>query len=331
MQELANRVVHPPDKELPEYHWRSTMKRTSLLVSCAMVTLAILTASVAYRSPQAAHVLGPVSNNRTPAEGGHISDTTTSTVVDRRFDVQILINGRPLDQYHARGKSYVEAIESAEYEVRIRNPLPYRVAVALSVDGLNTIDARRTTAWNASKWVIEPYGTINITGWQMSSERARRFYFTSERDSYGAKLGQVSNLGVIQAVIFRERRPVVVPVTPPPRSRPTYEEDGRRNNSSSAPSASAQDESSAKQKGGIAPLPDDDYAATGIGRSVHNDVRWINLELESRPEAEVMIRYEYYPALVRLGIVPRPYSRPDILRRREGATGFQDRRFSPEP
>jgi len=307
------------------------MKRMSVLISGAIVALAILAVSVAYRPPQAAHVWGPVSINRIQAEGGLISDTTTPTVVDRRFEVQVLVNGRPVDEYYARGKSYVEAIEGAEYEVRIRNPLPFRVAVALSVDGLNTIDARRTTAWNASKWVIEPYGTINISGWQMSSERARRFYFTSERDSYGAKLGQTSNLGVIQAVIFRERRPIVVPVAPPPRPRPTYKEDGRRENSSSAPSAGAKDESSAKQRGGIAQVPDDDYAATGIGRSVHNDVRWVNLELESRPEADVMIRYEYYPALVRLGIVPRPYSRPDTLRRREGATGFQDRRFSPEP
>ena len=127
------------------------------------------------------------------------------------FNVEILVNGRPLDEYQARGRSYVEAIEGAEYEVRLRNPLPYRVAVALSVDGLNTIDARRTSAWNASKWVIEPYGTISIGGWQMSSQRARRFYFTSERDSYGAKLGQTANLGVISAVFFRERRPIPIP------------------------------------------------------------------------------------------------------------------------
>jgi hypothetical protein len=204
------------------------------------------------------------------------------------------------------------------------------VAVALSVDGLNTIDARRTTAWNASKWVIEPYGTINVTGWQMSSERARRFYFTSERDSYGAKLGQTSDLGVISAVFFRERRPIVVPVTPPPGPRPVYEEDKSRDNKSSA-SGARTDESSVQRQGQIAPVPDDDYAATGIGRSVRNDVRWINLELESRPITEVMIRYEYYPVLVRLGIFPRNYVRPDHLRRREEATGFKDRRFSPEP
>jgi hypothetical protein len=227
--------------------------------------------------------------------------------------------------------------------------LPYRVAVALSVDGLNSIDARHTTAWNASKWVIEPYGTINISGWQMSSERARRFYFTSERDSYGAKLGQTSNLGLISAVFFRERRPIPVPISPPPRPLPRriYEEDGRLNKEDEAPSAGNSSDSASsesKSRSGAStetfknaqpsarPMPDDEYAATGIGRSVQNDVHWVNMDLDSRPAAEVTIRYEYYPALVRLGILPRRYyERPDPLRRRESSRGFEDRRFSPEP
>ena len=307
------------------------MKRRVILLSCAGLAL-VIAASVTYRPTRAARVGTESSNGRTEVETIHVSDATEQVVLDRRFELQILVNGRPLEEYYARGKSYVEAIEGAEYEVRIRNPLPLRVAVALAVDGLNTIDARRTTAWNASKWVIEPYGTINITGWQMSSERARRFYFTSERDSYGAKLGQTSNLGVVSAIFFRERQPIILPVVPPPRPRPPYEEEGRRKDNSEGPRAGTRTEDSAKQRQGqIGPVPDDEYAATGIGRSVHNDVQWINLELESRPAAEVMIRYEYYPALVRLGIVPRAYTRPDPLRRREGATGFEDRRFSPEP
>ena len=39
---------------------------------------------------------------------------------------------------------YVEAMRGASYALRLTNPTPYRVAVALSVDGLNTIDARHT-------------------------------------------------------------------------------------------------------------------------------------------------------------------------------------------
>lgn len=226
------------------------------------------------------------------------------------FEMDVLVNGRPLAEYYARGTTYVEALQGAEYELRVRNLSPDRVAVALSVDGLNTIDARHTSAWNASKWVIEPYQTITISGWQMSSERARRFYFTNERDSYGAKLGQTTNLGVISAVFFKERRRIV---TPYPITRDRMEPEQ---------SARAQNESSAKSSGAVAPRPDDDYAATGIGRNVHHDVRWVDMDLESRSAGEVTIRYEYYSALLKLGIVPRQTS----LQRREDSRGF-----SPEP
>lgn len=257
----------------------------------------------------------------------NVEPAAQSEVVARNSDLQILVDGRPLEEYYARSRNYVEAIPGAEYEVRVRNPFPFRIAVALSVDGLNTIDARRTSAWNASKWVIEPYGTISITGWQMSSERARRFYFTSEQDSYGAKLGQTANLGVVSAVFFRELRPVPVPITPaPPPPQPRDEERREREDSNAGTSQAP----SARANKGIMSR-DDDYAATGIGRSVQNDVRWINMSLDSRPVGEVTIRYEYYAALVRLGIVPRRYPRPDPLRRRESASGFEDRGFSPEP
>jgi hypothetical protein len=255
------------------------------------------------------------------------------------FEVEVLVNGRPASQYLARGRRYIEALRGVEYDLRIRNPLGVRVAVALSVDGLNTIDARRSSAWNASKWVIEPYQTITIRGWQMSSARARRFYFTSERDSYGAKLGQTTNLGVISAVFFRERQPVVI--TPP---RP-YEDNSlgseRKENDSSASSApKSSTESSAGASANSArakradayPPPDDESAATGIGRNVRNDVRWVNMDLDSRPAGEISIRYEYRDALMKLGIVPRPYpTYPDPVDRRERSTGFEDRRYSPEP
>lgn len=248
------------------------------------------------------------------------------------FEIEVLVGGRPVSQYWARGRRYIEALKGAEYELRIRNPLGVRVAVALSVDGMNTIDARRSAAWDASKWVIEPYQSITIRGWQMSSARARRFYFTSEKDSYGAKIGQTANLGIISAVFFRERSSVTV--VPPPR-RP-YEDGRDRSEESkeSAPSSSAgTSANSARQKrGDVYPRPDDEAAATGIGRNVRNDVRWVNLDLDSRPAGEVSIRYEYRDALVRLGIMPRPYpAYPDPVDRRERSTGFEDRRYSPEP
>jgi hypothetical protein len=255
-------------------------------------------------------------------------DVQSEKTVTRRpplppgFSLEVLVNGQRLSEYFAKGRTYVEAQPNAEYELRIRNPLAQRVAVALSVDGLNTIDARHTSAWNASKWVIEPYQTITISGWQMSSVRARRFYFTTERDSYGAKLGQTANLGVISAVFFLERRPAITVVPP----RPTYRDDQSTESRSNEPTSSAKSDSLRDKAGVVSPAPNDEYAATGIGRSVDNDVRWINMELESRPAAELNLRYEYYSALLRLGVMPRPVAEPDPLRRREDSRGF-----SPEP
>ena len=186
------------------------MSRVSGVLSCGIFLLAIGagTAVLSFHTRAATSQSreDDVDRYRRPVSDGH-------------FQVDVLVNGRPLAEYYGRGRTYVEALEGAEYELRIRNPLPERVAVALSVDGLNTIDARHTSPWNASKWVLEPYETITIGGWQMSSERARRFYFTNEQNSYGAKLGQTANLGVIGAVFFRERRRL--PITPP---RPIYKD-----------------------------------------------------------------------------------------------------------
>lgn len=259
-----------------------------------------------------------------------VQDSTSDRITSPRkpyssFQMEVLVNGRPLTEYYARGRTYVEALQGAEYQLRLRNSSPDRVAVALSVDGLNTIDARHTSAWNASKWVIEPYQTITISGWQMSSERARRFYFTNERDSYGAKLGQTANLGVISAVFFREQRRIV-PVTPPypihkNRDRAEPQQSGRGKD---APAKSGSADGAAESRA-AAPIPDDEYAATGIGRNVRNDVRWVHMDLDSRAAGEVTIRYEYYSALLRLGVVPRHTSREPIQRREDS------RGFSPEP
>src|SRR5882762_9501983 len=251
------------------------MKKTLILICSGLSLIAV--SAFRFSSAKTESVTSETALDPVEPENIDPASIDQRLIQDVAFEMEILVDGRPLEEYVARGTTYVEALAGAEYEVRVHNPLPYRVAVALSVDGLNTIDARHTSAWNASKWVIEPYGTINISGWQMSSDRARRFYFTSERDSYGAKLGQTSNLGNISAVFFRELRPIRVPITPPPPPRP-YEEDGRDYKRSESPSAgTSADTAGAQSRSGntssetakrgqapaAQPVPDDEYAATG--------------------------------------------------------------------
>src|SRR5260221_13530739 len=172
---------------------------------------------------------------------------------DSVANVEILVNGTPQTRYAQNGRWSVEARKGWEYAIRLRNPYAVRVAVALSVDGLNTIDARETTAADARKWVLGPYETVTISGWQTSLSEARRFEFTTEARSYGQALGKTANLGVISAVFFRERVPAVMSDTSADRLS------GAAEPRAAAPSEQAAQSAGADRKGGNA------YAATGMG------------------------------------------------------------------
>ena len=229
-------------------------------------------------------------------------------------DVDILVGGKPQPQYRHNGRLFVEALKGREYQIRLRNPYDVRVAVALSVDGLNTIDARETTAKSARKWVLAPHQTVVLSGWQVSQDAARRFEFTTEEQSYGQALGKTANLGIISAVFFRERAPIVT-------SQKSNEAE-RRDAAAPASPASAR----AADAAGESSKAREEYAATGMGRRTDHAVTQVWLDLENAPAATVNIRYEFHTQLVRLGVLRET---PDLLNRRERARGFEPG-FSPE-
>jgi hypothetical protein len=231
------------------------------------------------------------------------------------FGLTVLVDESPREQYFHDGTRYVEALRGASYSLRLTNPTPYRVAVALSVDGLNTINARHTDPRSAAKWVLGPYETAVISGWQVNDRTARSFYFTGERNSYGAALGQTDNLGVIEAVFFRERRPRMSTYSP------HRSEAAPRDAGAAPPAASAAPQSMEKSDG-----LSDEYAATGMGGRKRHEVESVDIDLEPEPAASVRIRYEFRPQLVKLGVLP---SLTSPLDRRERARGFSE--YCPEP
>jgi hypothetical protein len=237
-------------------------------------------------------------------------------------NIDIVVDGSAQPLYAHDGRWYVEARKGREYAIRLHNPYPVRVAVALSVDGLNTIDARETTASDARKWVVAPFQTITISGWQTSLLEARRFEFTTEAGSYGQALGKTANLGVISAVFFKERVRTFPLGAEKEDARPAPQA------RSSAPAAAPAEQGAPAAAGGERKT-DNDYAATGMGRRTDHAVTQVFLDLEDAPVQTVDIRYEFHPQLVKLGILPAaPTSDP--LQRREHAHGFAPA-FCPEP
>jgi hypothetical protein len=241
-------------------------------------------------------------------------------VPESRYVMEILVDGRPLPRYAYEGTSYVEALKGREYAVRLINRTGERVAVALAIDGLNSIDAKHTSSREARKWILGPFETVTLSGWQTSSGTARRFVFTSEAKSYGAWLGKTSDLGVISAAFFREARRF-----------DRLESEGAapggrlmRQSDAEAPAASAPMEKEQRAKASAK----DDLAATGIGREIEHHVQRVDFDAEDGAAAIVTLRYEYHDALVRLGVLPAV---DDALARRERARGFDDAGFAPDP
>ncbi|HEX7708050.1 MAG TPA: hypothetical protein VF701_16440 [Thermoanaerobaculia bacterium] len=231
----------------------------------------------------------------------------------RPADLDVVVDGNSRQKLVHNGITYVEALRGREYALRLTNPTGERVGVALSVDGLNTIDAKHTSGFAAAKWVLAPYETIEIEGWQVSDRAARRFVFTGERASYGASLGETENLGVIEAVFYRERR------RPVARYQPSLERQGSSRDNSAAKAAPAPTAAAEAQS-----ALSDDYAATGMGGRTRHEVRRVSLDLDPQPIASVRIRYEFRPQLVKLGVISSVRS---PLERRESARGFE---FCPE-
>jgi hypothetical protein len=261
------------------------------------------------------------------------------------FGLEVLVDGSARPEYAARGTVYVEALRGRDFSLRITNPLGVRVAVALSVDGLNTLDAKHTTARDARKWILDPYQTVVIPGWQVSGDTSRKFYFTGEKRSYGAQLGQTSNLGTIEAVFFREKLPYrarrwarekdeeKISLNergdgPLPDSMPAPSAAGAlagEKQAQNEPSDSARDHPKKSSPSSVSALSDE-LAATGIGRRTRFDVTRVDVDLEDAPAMSVRLRYEFRPQLVALGVLRES---PDPVARRESGRGFSD--FCPEP
>jgi len=239
---------------------------------------------------------------------------------DARYAMEVLVDGRPLTLYDTAGTSYVEALKGREYAIRLTNRTGEPVAVALAVDGLNSIDARHTSAQEARKWILDPWQTVTLSGWQTSEGTARRFVFTSESKSYGSWLGRTNDLGVITAAFFREARRN--DVAPPAVSAPAPLSKRMKENDAAAGGAME------RALGDTKAAAKDELAATGIGREVEHRVRRVQFDTENAPAAIVSVRYEYRDALVRLGVIPGV---DEELARRERARGFDDSGYAPDP
>lgn len=221
-----------------------------------------------------------------PAQAGHLLDLE---VVNRT-------GGEVLTTYRHSGQSYVAGNPGDGYSLRLVNRSSERVLAVLSVDGINVVTGE-TASPQQSGYVLEPYGSAEITGWRKSLREVAQFYFTALPDSYAARTDRPDNVGVIGVAVFREKArpqpPVIYPQSVPAPAGAAESAAGsvRSDNAFKAGKESAQ------------------RLGTGHGEREYAPTQFTEFERVSRSPNEVIsLSYDSRANLMARGIIrsPRP-------------------------
>ncbi len=235
----------------------------------------------------------------------------------RLVDVQVRVDGEATPLLIAPGREdrrYLQAFAGRDYELVLRNTSGRRVAVVVSVDGLNVLNGERSVL-EASEpmYVLDAYETATIRGWRTSLDEVRRFVFVDERRSYAERTGQANaDMGWIRVASFRERRPWWA--TPRERIR-TF--DG------GAPGFDAPAPPMSKAAPDAAPAPlargeERSVPGTGWGDRREDRVSTTSFTPDGPAVDRLVLRYEYESGLRALGVLPVSPRWRDRLAERDG-------------
>lgn len=269
-----------------------------------------------------------------------------------QVDVYGRADGMALPIYAKNGHNFIVGTPGHEYAVRIRNCTGGRVLVVTSVDGVNVISGD-TAAPSQSGYVLDPWGSVEISGWRKSLERTAAFYFTDLGDSYTARTGRPQNVGVVGVAVFQERpQPVAWRDWSRRSGAGGHTEAPSSADAAPAPAPATSRQEAARDHGAASPLPQPrartDIATnepvakdalegakkslgklgTGHGRSEESHVTTVAFERATDSPAEtVAVQYDRRENLIAIGVLPPPY-----YARRTQADPFPgDLRFAPDP
>ncbi len=122
----------------------------------------------------------------------------------RNYEVEVLVNGRPIKEYFHRGKHYIEGKRDTTFSLKLRNNTWQRKLFVPSIDGLSVMNGEEAS-FDSSGYIVSPYSSITIDGWRISDDEVAEFYFSSAKDSYRKRMKRGNNLGLIGVVVFEEK------------------------------------------------------------------------------------------------------------------------------
>jgi hypothetical protein len=125
--------------------------------------------------------------------------------------LEILVDGRPLRTVQHAGRTYLPVSRyGVEYEIRVWNHGPRRIAAIVSVDGLSVLNGQPASE-SQPGYLVDARGSVLIKGWRQSMDRVAAFSFEERANSYASRVGRPENIGVIGLIAIEEMIPWAVP------------------------------------------------------------------------------------------------------------------------
>ncbi len=122
-----------------------------------------------------------------------------------RVGLEVLVDGRPLPTIRHEGRTYLPVPRlGLEYEIRVSNHGPRRIAALVSVDGLSVINGQPASEASPG-YVVAAQGQIRIKGWRRDLETVAVFRFVERDKSYAALMGHPEKVGTISLLAIEEQ------------------------------------------------------------------------------------------------------------------------------
>lgn len=237
--------------------------------------------------------------------------------------------GQPMRVWRHDGRLFIAGEPGRRYSLRVTNHTDGRVLVVLSVDGVNILSGE-TASYDQRGYVFDPYESYDVTGWRKSNTQVAAFAFAPLPQSYAARTGRPTEVGVIGMAVFEEKAP---PPPEPEAMAPHWRDDAEDGASGAAdgpvarralpaapaltgaqPSPASPSSKAAAQselaRGGLARRPDEKLG-TAHGAREWSVVSTTTFErATSYPQSVRQIEYDTYANLVARGVIPPPDRQP---------------------
>lgn len=103
-------------------------------------------------------------------------------MIKEKFELSVLVNGKPIREYFHNGRFFVEAKNKTEYSLKLKNHSHKKILAIVSVDGIEVLQGKKA-ADTSSGYVVNPFSSLNIAGYRIDDNNVATFKFTSGEET----------------------------------------------------------------------------------------------------------------------------------------------------